>query len=276
MMSESKDEEIVFRRILVALDNSRDSVAALNMAAFFARMLQAELEGLFVEEDDWYELIEHGFFLEVSTFTGTVSRMEKSRMRMQIRGHSERIRREIEKVSRKYEISHRFRSVRGKVQQQILEATKDADLITIGMYGRSVVRRGYLGSTARAILHYSTKPVLLLQQGMSAGERISLIDDGSGSLRQYLSLARVFSGKLGLPLLIINIEGSDKTAPKIVRYGNTVFYNFLNPPTNHDLSSVIREYKTGLLIAGRDHPLMQRDSLERILAEVRCPLLLLP
>ena len=48
-MSERQEEDKI-QRILVALDASTDSLAALDAAAKLAQCLQAELVGLFVED----------------------------------------------------------------------------------------------------------------------------------------------------------------------------------------------------------------------------------
>ncbi|MGD9028912.1 MAG: universal stress protein, partial [Anaerolineae bacterium] len=45
-----QDEELTIRRILIALDASSHSIAALRAAARLASSLEAELHGLFVED----------------------------------------------------------------------------------------------------------------------------------------------------------------------------------------------------------------------------------
>ena len=49
-MSGRQNEELAIRRILVALDGSYHSLAALEAAAELAASLEAELHGLFVED----------------------------------------------------------------------------------------------------------------------------------------------------------------------------------------------------------------------------------
>ena len=281
-MSET-EEKVIFHRILVALDNSQDSMAALNIAASFARLLEAELEGLFVEDDSWYQMAERGFHWEISAFTGTINPLEEHRMRLQIRAHSERIKRRLEEISERYDIIHSFRSVRGVVQKQILKATENADLITIGTFGHSVLRHGQLGSTARAILQFADKPVLLLRHGIRHGDRLTVIDNATEVSERCLETGKMLSSKLGMSLLIIRLQ---KDAPDEKALRNTkeigekipgALYVDLSPnTTDHNFSSVIRQYKTGLLIGSRTYPLLQGNSLERLLIEVKCPMLLFP
>ena len=282
-MSET-EEKVIFHRILVALDNSQDSMAALNIAASFARLLEAELEGLFVEDDSWYQMAERGFHWEISAFTGTINPLEERRMRLQIRAHAERIKRRLEEISERYDINHSFRSVRGEVQKQILKATETADLITIGTFGHSVLRHGQLGSTARAILQFADKPVLLLQHGIRHGDRLTVINNGTEASERCLEVGKMLSTKLGMPLLIIRPKKNstdEKTARNTKEKGEKIpgaLYVDLSShnTNNHNFSSVIRQYKTGLLIGSRTYSLLQGSSLERLMTEVKCPMLLLP
>ncbi len=280
------EEKVIFRRILVALDNSEDSMAALNIAASFARLLEAELEGLFVEDDSWYRMIERGFHWEISAFTGSINPLEEKRMRLQIKAHAQRIKKRLAEISDHYGIMHSFRSVRGDVQRQILKATENADLITIGTFGHSVLRHGQLGSTARAILKYAAKPVLLLQHGIRHGDRLTVIDDGFPASERCLQVARLLEEKLGLSQLVIRLM-NDKSADnnrnthagqsgKQTSTPRTLHVEVPSDGINHNLSSVIKHYKTGLLIGSRSNMLFQGSSLEKLLVDVKCPMLLLP
>lgn len=280
-MSET-EEKVIFHRILVALDNSQDSMAALNIAASFARLLEAELEGLFVEDDSWYQMAERGFHWEISAFTGSINPLEEKRIRLQIRAHAEQIKKRLDEISERYDIAHSFRSVRGEVQKQILKATENADLITIGTYGHSVLRHGQLGSTARAILQYADKPVLLLQHGIRHGDRLTVIDDGLAQSGKCMQVGRMLSEKLGLSLLVIRMK-KDENRRTIRVYNEKrennqriLYVDIPSKTSNHNFLSVIRQYKTGLLIGSRKHPLLQGSSLEGLLIEVKCPMLLLP
>gem|GEM_PF-1663362 len=285
-MSET-EEKVVFRRILVALDNSEDSLAALNIAASFARLLEAELEGLFVEDDSWYKMIERGFHWEISAFTGSINPLEERRMRLQIKAHAERIKRRLAEISERYDISHSFRSVRGEVQRQILKATENADLITLGTFGHSVLRHGQLGSTARAILQYADKPVLLLQHSIRQGDRLTVIEDGMSASGRCLQVAGLLAKKLGLSQLFIHMKNNElqknsdsgkvgERSPRHVDTPSSLHVNVSSEVTKHNLSSVIKYYKTGLLIASRSNPFFQGNSLEKLLVDVKCPMLLLP
>ena len=277
------EEKVIFHRILVALDNSQDSMAALDIAATFARLLEAELEGLFVEDDSWYQMAERGFHWEISAFTGTINPLEERRMRLQIKAHAERIKRRLEEISERYAINHSFRSVRGEVQKQILKATENADLITIGTFGHSVLRHGQLGSTARAILQFAEKPVLLLQHGIRHGDRLTVIDDETETSIRCLEVGKMLSSKLGMPLLVIHLKknsSTDKAPPKRggidEQKSGTLDVDLGAGMTNHDFFSVIRYYKTGMLIGSRSTPLLQGGALEHLISEVRCPMLFLP
>jgi nucleotide-binding universal stress UspA family protein len=52
-MAEDTDQSILLRRILVAIDTSGHSREALEAAATLARLTEAQIHGLFVQEEQW-------------------------------------------------------------------------------------------------------------------------------------------------------------------------------------------------------------------------------
>ena len=72
-------------RIVVALDASKNSVAALRAAVELASMLGAELEGLFVEDINLMYLCKFPNQQEVGSYTGAVRRLDDRAMQRQLR-----------------------------------------------------------------------------------------------------------------------------------------------------------------------------------------------
>jgi nucleotide-binding universal stress UspA family protein len=86
----------VIRRILVALDASRQSVAALQVAADLASHLEAELVGLFVEDINLLRLAELPFAREVGSYSATRRRLNTRQVERQLKVQAERARRALE------------------------------------------------------------------------------------------------------------------------------------------------------------------------------------
>jgi len=170
------------RRILVGLDGSLPSREALVAAALLAQVLEAELEGLFVEEEAWHRVggvgpAERGARL-IGAYTGTVRPLVGGGLGRELRSLARKMALHLEEVSARASLRSRFRVERGRPEAVILLAAADADLVTVGRVGRSHGRAGRLGTTARTLVEKSDTPVLLLPQGARLGGRVVVIPDG--------------------------------------------------------------------------------------------------
>lgn len=149
MSAEELPEQII-RRILVALDASTDSVAALKTAASLAASLQAELVGLFVEDINLLRLAGLPFASEVQRVTGTGRVLDEAGMERDLQLQASQARRALANAAADAEATWTFRVVRGVVTTEILAAALEANLLTLGRASRPPIRRRQLGSTARA------------------------------------------------------------------------------------------------------------------------------
>jgi nucleotide-binding universal stress UspA family protein len=148
------------RRIVVALDASSYSQAALRAAAEVAALLDIDLEGLFVEDINLLYLCGFPFNQEIGSYTATARRMENAIVERQLRTQASLIQQSINRIVLKTPIRWTFQVRRGSVVNELLTAAQDAELLSIGRSGQ--VRRTSLGSTARALVKSSRRPVLLL------------------------------------------------------------------------------------------------------------------
>src|SRR5215204_3884792 len=72
-------------RIVVALDASSYSLAALRAAADLASLLDTELEGLFIEDINLVYLCGFPFSQEIGSYTATARRLENITIERQLR-----------------------------------------------------------------------------------------------------------------------------------------------------------------------------------------------
>ncbi len=171
---------ITLRRILVALDASPDSLSALQAALSFARLVNAEIEGLFVEDTLLLELADSPFAAEIA-FTAQGQPLSRARMEAKLRSQSARARRLLADAASAANIPWSFRSVRGRVSAELLAAAARADLLALGRAGWSQRAPARLGSTAAALfsadiplLLFSSRPApqppdsFLLHEGAPA------------------------------------------------------------------------------------------------------------
>jgi nucleotide-binding universal stress UspA family protein len=179
-------------RILVALDASPHSLAALEAAAALAAMMDAELSGLFVEDIALLRLAESPIAREVLYFSPKDTPLTPASMETKLRAQSEQARRALQAVAERARVRWTFRSVRGDVTSAVLAAAAEADLLALGTRGWSVSHQVRTGSTALRAAR-STLPVLLLaEHGVPANGSLVVYYDGSpGAKRGLLAAARL-------------------------------------------------------------------------------------
>lgn len=281
-MAEDTNRDILLRKILVAIDPSSHSHAALEAAAVLAKTLEAQIHGLFVQDEVWKKVSRIPSSSIINEITGTIHPLEQDALENQLEMLKKRLRRRLETISRKNRIKHTWESVQGKVENKILEAAKQADLLTIGRRGSSFPRKKQLGSSAKAIIRKSDKPILILRQGLHLGANICVLYDASEesqrAIRLALSLAQKNESTLTVLVADNNPEAVDErsrelekelekarvsTSVKLLK--NTRAWSFLNLMHNID---------SGLLVIPKQQPIIQKN-LETVLDRIKCPMLLM-
>lgn len=182
-------------RIVVALDASPQSVAALRAAAELAALLQADVEGLFVEDVDLLALCGLPFGCEVRSFTATVRRLDSAELERQLRVQAAQILALMERVVAQSQVHWSFRVLRGAVAEELLGAAQSAALMSLGRAGRS--RRRGLGSITQTLVEQAELPLLISDEGQGLQYPLTVLYTGSGAARRALALALRLAG--GLP-----------------------------------------------------------------------------
>lgn len=201
------------RRILVAVDASPHSLAALQQAMTLSQRLNAELTAVFVEDVNVLRLGDLRVARHIA-YSGEQIALEPSSVEAMIRSQIGRVRAAIDALSRESGISVGFRIVRGRVSEQLLAAASDVDLLVLGCSSAPSEQHRRLGTTARSLAARSSGPVLLLRKGALAlkGPVAVLFDGGKSgerALAEAAALARTDSNRL-IVLLAPN-PGQDET-----------------------------------------------------------------
>lgn len=280
-MDNESEKDVLFREILVAIDTSKDSQAALEAAALLARAMEANIHGLFVHDEIWNLVSKLPSITAVNTLTGQVTPFENDTMDDLVRHLKNRLRQKLERVSRRHELTHSWRSVRGKVEEKILEAAEEADLITIGLRGTSAGKK-VLGSSARRIIDRADKPILILKKGLRLGTRITAIYDGSKESQKGIKIALKIAERNESKLTVLVVNNSDEAQQERNKklenllQNNSVFIKIelLDEPSITGFLNSINRQKSGLVIVPKNQPLLTR-SLQIILNNINSPLLMI-
>lgn len=279
-MAPESDKEKLLREILVAIDTSPHSEAALEAAVALAEILEANIQGLFVQNELWERLSELPSTTAISELTGREGPFEQETVEEQMKLLRSRLRRKLKYVSSRHRVTHNLRFTRGRVEEEVLEAARRVDLITIGWKGHSA-RGQRLGSSARAIIREADKPVLILEKGLRLGTVLTVAYDASEESRKGLRLALEIAQKKNSTLNVLVFGEADDELEN--RYDEVrrmlddarVFaeVELMGRPDLGGFINAVYRQRCGLLIMPRDLPMLA-GSLETVLRHIGCPLLL--
>ncbi len=295
--------EVVVRRILVGLDGSRPSLGALEVAVELAALLEAELEGLFVEEEAWHRVTALGSTGVIGGYTGAVRSLGAGELSRELRAAARRLSRRLGRASRRLAREASFRVERGRAEAVLLAAAAEADLITVGCVGLSPGRAGRLGRTARALAERTETPILFLTGGETArlGRRVVAIGNGGsgagsseegsgegewgpeaegerGAEAEGAALALALAGELArrrevdLEVVAVDAPGSGEDEAGRAAEGSELH---LVPELTADaVDRVIGPTRDVVLVVSRHSALLRAHSLEALIRDLRVPVLL--
>ncbi|MBE0486480.1 universal stress protein [Marinobacter sp.] len=148
-------------RVLILLDGSRTSLAALEAAAEIALARNAEVLGVFVEEVNLLRSAGYGFASEVGGSSGLLRPLEVEVLEARMRALAEQARRALEQVMLRRGVAQALRLCRGRVAEEVLGLIGPDDLVVMGRVGWSAIPGCRLGSTAGVLIHQAPGDVLL-------------------------------------------------------------------------------------------------------------------
>ncbi len=170
-----------FDRIVVAMDVSAGSRSALRRAATLARQWQAELAGLFVEDENLVRLAGLPFARELSVGGGPGRTLSSEAVEREMAEAAERLEREIGRVAGELGVRWSFATRRGRIASELVASCADRELLVLGA---AAARSGgtRLGSTSRALLARTEVPLMLTRPGCGApGETVTVFDASAAS-----------------------------------------------------------------------------------------------
>lgn len=259
-------------RIVVALDASPHSLAALRAAAQFAASMQTELHGLFVEDSDLLRLCALPFCQEIGSFSATVRTMDNQSVERQLRALAGTIERTLAQVAGQLNVRWSFQVKRGGVTTELLAAAENSALLSMGRASRRSSPHS-LGSTTAYIVKQSAHPVLILGEKGQVKHPLTLLYTGTESATRALQLAMRLAkrdhNELHL-LLWMNEAAASKVKPDLVQRLTeqqiqprfSTLGDFPNPQI------AVRSFKSDTLVL----PVEQVE----LLAEVSGPVILVP
>lgn len=201
------------RRILLAIDGSPHSLAAMQAAVDLSSGLNAELVAVFVEDLNLLRMAQLPIAREVSRYTASIHRLPPERIRRQLKAQASQARAALARQARRQAIAWEFVVLQGDVSLELLSKAEGADLMIVGKAGWSKARR--MGSTARLVVLRAPCLTLVLQQGMTWAQPVLLVYDGSPAAQRGLEVAQVLAEQSGQPLSVMTVATEQAGAERL-------------------------------------------------------------
>ncbi|MDY6943035.1 MAG: universal stress protein [Pseudomonadota bacterium] len=276
------------RRILVALDASPSSLRALQAGAWLAASLDAELAGLFVEDEDLLLAAGLPFTQVLGSFSGDHVSLEVASLEHDFQLIAQKMARAVAQTASQFQLMHSFQVLRGQVNQRLIEAAGEGDVLTLGGSGWSS-RFKRMGASAQLAFERGRSSILMLPGGQRTdkdtltGSRLVAVYDGSPSSDRVLAILLQLLRTRAPQTVMLLLAGSDseidtlkgRAQAVLAPAGVDVRYVPLYSATTDDLIGAIQASGARWILSAADQPLIQGASLRLLLGRTGLPALLI-
>lgn len=277
----TRELEKKIERILVALDASTSSLAALQASAGLAAALQADLVGIFVEDVNLLRFSALPFAQEQRWPAARRQQLDEQQMEHQLRLRASQARRALAAAADQLEVAWTFRVVRGQVTHEVLAACLEADLLSLGCTSRTLARGSRLGSTAREATRRSPRSVLLARRPSEMEWPVVVTYDGSSLARRGLmagvSLAQRYENNL---IVLVLGESREAAAPLVEEVQALVGpapvhleFRFVTSDDAEQLVTLLQSQSCSLVILAGETPPLRGEALQALLDALECPVM---
>jgi nucleotide-binding universal stress UspA family protein len=260
----------------VALDASRESLAALEAAVRVAARLNAELAGVFVEDIDLFNLAALPFARAFGLTAGQARKLDPESVEREWRNQAAAARRALEQAAAAMQVPWSFRVARGKVQAELMAAALEADLVALGKALRPLTRRRGLGSTTRALVGGAPIAVLLAGEDKRGDlDEVMVVYDGEACSRRALDIAAGLARRDGGNLTIL--LAGDREALKLevmARLEGLPLALTFRSGDSGRLAEHLASARPGFLVVGEDCLTNEGQAVADLAESAHCPVLL--
>lgn len=278
MASESKP---VSHRIVVAFD-SMAAAHALEAATELAARLQAELEGLFVEDENLMRIAELNLGRVYDALSGRHESASAAAMAQMVRGEAARIRQAMAAQAARAHVAHRFRIVRGMLERELAAAAQAADLVVLSLASRSVGTRVRADIAWITAVEHALKPVLVIRPGVRlSGRAMVLYDDPARGATLLAAASQLVTGADGT-MTVLLVAADEKAAADLraaaqadlARLGLAGAFRQVAAFALDDVCALLGMADAGVFVIRADHPALAGPGIAALLERVNCPVLI--
>jgi len=252
---------VTVRRIVVAADASAPGRAALDAAIRLAQRLQAELEGLYLEDINLKRLAALPIARE---FRFGEAARGAAGVADDLRAEAMRLRQAFEEAASRARVRASFRIAEGRIEHAIVTETGGADLLVVGFGRRAAFAAPRAAATAAAV---ATRPLVLYDGSDGAGRALELAarlaDDEPGSLTVVIRAASEADA----------LKLRRKAAQLLAGHEQAARFRAAADPTLTELCRAVTADGASALVIASEDALLQGEGFRRMLDDVLCPVL---
>lgn len=269
-------------RITVALDASPESLAALEISTALAKWMQAEICGIFVEDENLARLCDLPFSTEIGAQSATPRYLSEFCITREFQVLERAMQQRLAETASRYDVPWHFEVRKGPVTEQLLDAAETTAIIGIGRTGRSE-KRQQLGSSARRLLQEASSSVLIssTQSRTHTGNTITVLYTGAPAAQRALKQAAQLIQNSESTLTVIVWRVDPHAAQSTAALAQEARVKLVGTPTNlhmvegdtvNDLLRTAWAIDTRMLIL----PATAHEKLSAWLDMIDIPVLLVP
>ena len=271
-----------FRRVVVAIDGSPTSLAALEATAELASAWGAEVVGLFIEDANLLRMASLPFAREVGSHSGAHRAINPDVFERQFRSQADRARNTLWYVAERFRLSASFVVARGSVKGELLKALRDADMLSMGKGGRSVAARLGLGTNATTMVAEATGIVLMFSHVASVSGPPAVVYDGSAPSNKALVAAAELARALGTSLMILcpaeveleRKELEERATSALEEQNCAIEFRQILTRNVPDLARYVRSSGANVAVVPTTSPVLPCEAIETLLGRFSGPVML--
>lgn len=257
-------------RILLALDVSPRSRAALALAAALAADLDVELAGLFVEDVDLLRLSGLPFARELGMFSRGSRPMVMQDMEQALAREASAVQRLLAEAAERMRLRWSFHVARGRIANELFTEASEFDLVVLGKCARLGWR--LVGDSLAEVEPRSAaaNPVVAVYDDSAAGRRALDLSDrlarASGAELQVLvtaAKAEDCAGKLDAAKAYVAQAGISASVRRCIIAGQI-----------SELTRAVRQTGASVVVLEGDGRFRSSEGFATLLNEVDCPVFL--
>jgi len=267
-------------RVLVLLDGSRLSLAALEAAADIAARRDLEVLGVFVEEVNLLRSSGFDFAREIGASSGASRPMDSAMLEMRMRALAEQARRSLERAVASRGLRQALKLCRGSVIEEVLSLAGPEDLVVMGRAGWSATPGSRLGSTARGLIRQAPGDVLLWTdlRRRPRSRVVVLLNDDQGANHRTLAVGIEQARRHQQPLTVLvrshtsgNVPAIEAIERQLREAGVTARVRVVPHARGSEVARILREEGAAELVVSRECSVFDESDAEHLLVELNLP-----